>query len=216
VRSTAHRRGEDGIGKGEAVIDLDERLIWFKNVILPHQGALRAQLRRIAPARLDVDDLVSETLARVWGARDWTRITAGKAYLFSIARNMLIDEARRETVVSFDQFADFDSLRSEHSPEPQLDARDALRQIEKIVAGLPEQARRVFVLRRIHGFSMNEIADQMGLSVSTVEKHLANALSLVAKALAEIECRSAEGVVQGSEQGRRTESVRRRPGCSGP
>lgn len=179
--------------------DLDERLDWFKTVILPHQGALRGRLRRMAPPGADLDDLVAEVLARAWAARDWSRITAGRAYLFMIARNMLIDAARRDAVVSFDQVADFDALRHDCQTETTLDARDELRRLDTIIAGLPEQARRVFTLRRVQGFSMGEIAEQMSLSVSTVEKHLANALMLVTRALAVTENWSVERAVR--EQG---------------
>src|SRR3546814_229893 len=134
---------------GHAVDDLRERLTWFKSVILPHQGILRSRLRRIAPPGADIDDLVAETLARAYGTKDWRRITAGRAYLLMIARNMLIDAARRDAVVSFYQFGDFDGLRHDHSLEAALSARDELRQLEKIIATLPTQSRRAFVLRRV-------------------------------------------------------------------
>jgi RNA polymerase sigma factor (sigma-70 family) len=178
------------------VVDLDERLYWFKTVILPHQGALRGRLRRVAPRGSDIDDLVSEVLARAWAVRDWAPIIAGRSYLFMIARNMLIDSARRDAIVSFELVADFDTLRHDYRPEPALDARDELRHVQAIIATLPDQARRVFVMRRVHGHSMAEIADAMALSVSTVEKHLANALMLVARAIARNEDWSVERAVR--------------------
>src|SRR3546814_12444801 len=89
-----------------------------------------------------------------------------------IARNMLIDAARRDAVVSFYQFGDFDGLRHDHSLEAALSARDELRQLEKIIATLPTQSRRAFVLRRVYERSVAEIVVEMGLSVSTIEKTL--------------------------------------------
>jgi RNA polymerase sigma factor (sigma-70 family) len=186
------------------VADLEERLIWFKTTILPHQGALRSRLRRIAPPNLDLDDLVSETLSRAWAAPDWRQVTSGRAYLFMIARNLLIDAARRNAIVYFDQVADFDTLRHDISPEAGLTARDELRRLETIIASLPEQARRVFVLRRVFEHSMIEIAEEMGLSVSTVEKHLAKAIMIVAKAIAKNEDWSVERAVRDTDQGSRT------------
>lgn len=169
------------------MIDLDERLAWFKISILPHQGALRMRLKRMVSCASDLEDLVSETLARAFAADDWSRISNGKHYLFRIARNIMIDAARRNAVVSFDLVADIESLQTDCSTESTLSARDELRQVQRVIDNLPPQCRRVFVLRRVQELSLGEIAEEMGLSVSTVEKHLAKAVMLLARAIAEIE-----------------------------
>ncbi|TAJ70834.1 MAG: sigma-70 family RNA polymerase sigma factor [Phenylobacterium sp.] len=164
------------------------RLEWFKAVVLPHEAAVRARLLRICPAGFDVENLVAESLARAYQVQDFARVTAGRAYLLAIARNLLIDTLRRETIVSLDFVADLDVLRSdEPAAERQLQARDELRWLQALVERLPPQPRRVFLLRRVHDLSLATIAGQMGLSVSTVEKHLAKALRLVAQARAERE-----------------------------
>lgn len=185
-----------------------ERLAWFKAVILPHESALRSRLRRLCPAGFDVDNLVAESMARAYAARDTERITAGRGYLFAIARNLLIDAARRDTIVSLDFVADLDTLRSDDTLEASLTARDELRRLQAIIDTLPPQCRRVFLLRRIHELSLGEIAGQMSLSVSTVEKHLAKAVMLVAKAVSEREGDSVERTPRRSEQ----PAVDRRPG----
>jgi RNA polymerase sigma-70 factor (ECF subfamily) len=163
------------------------RLSWFKTVILPHEAALRSRLRRLCPAGFDVDNLVAESLARAYTAKDVSRIPTGRGYLFAIARNLLIDTMRRDTIVSLDFVADLDMLRSDDSLEASLTARDELRRLHAIIETLPPQCRRVFILRRVHEVSFQEIAAQMSLSVSTVEKHLARAVMLVAKAMSERE-----------------------------
>ncbi|WP_093450745.1 RNA polymerase sigma factor [Sphingomonas sp. YR710] len=180
--------------------DLAQRLSWFKSSILPHQGALRARLRRMLSADADLDDIVSESLARAYAADDWARISNGKHYLFRIARNILIDDARRNAVVSFDYVADIESLQVDCSTEMGLSARDELRHVQHAIDGLPPQCRRVFLRRRVHELSLGEIAGEMGLSVSTVEKHLAKAVMLLAKAMSEIEECSFERERRGSER----------------
>jgi RNA polymerase sigma-70 factor (ECF subfamily) len=164
------------------------RLEWFKAVVLPHEAAVRARLKRICPQGFDVENLVAESLARAYQVQDFARVTAGRAYLFTVARNLLIDALRRETIVSLDFVADLDVLRSEDATaERQLQARDELRWLQGIVDTLPPQPRKVFLLRRVHDLSLAAIAGRMALSVSTVEKHLAKALRLVAQAQAERE-----------------------------
>ena len=161
------------------------KLDWFKAVILPQEAALRGRLRRILPSFLELDDIVAEVMARAYATDNWNNVTTGRAYLFTIARNLIIDNARRDKVVSFETIADLELLQAENSVEAQLHAREALRQIEAIVETLPPQCRRVFVLRRIHERSMIEIAAEMSLSVSTVEKHLAKAIAIVMRAWSE-------------------------------
>ena len=164
------------------------RLEWFKAVVLPHEAAVRGRLRRICPPGFDVDNLVAESLARAYQTQEFARITAGRSYLLAIARNLLIDTLRRERIVSLDFVADLDVLRSDDAAvERQIQARDELRWLQALIERLPPQARKVFLLRRVHDLSLATIAVQMGLSVSTVEKHLVKALKLVAQARAERE-----------------------------
>lgn len=163
------------------------KLEWFKTVILPQEAALRGRLRRILPSTHELDDMVAEVLTRAYATDNWENVTTGRAYLFTIARNLVIDTARRNKVVSFETIADLELLGGENSIEAQLHAREALRQVEAIVESLPPQCRRVFILRRIHEKSMLEIAEEMSLSVSTVEKHLAKAIAIVMRAWSERE-----------------------------
>ncbi|MBY2927952.1 sigma-70 family RNA polymerase sigma factor [Sphingomonadales bacterium 56] len=163
------------------------KLDWFKTVILPQEAALRGRLRRILPSTHELDDMVAEVMARAFATENWENVTTGRAYLFTIARNLVIDNARRNKVVSFETIADLELLQGNSNVEAQLHAREALRQIEAIVESLPPQCRRVFILRRIHERSMLEIAAEMSLSVSTVEKHLAKAIAIVMRAWSERE-----------------------------
>jgi RNA polymerase sigma-70 factor (ECF subfamily) len=157
------------------------KLEWFKAVILPHRAALRAHLRQ----RRDLDDLVSEVMTRAWATQDWRQIDRGKSYVFMIARNLVIDLARREKIVSFETASELDLLQSDGDFELQLSARDQLRRLQAIIEQLPPQCRRAFMLRRIEEKSFADIAAEMDLSVSTVEKHLAKAIRLLAQALAD-------------------------------
>lgn len=119
--------------------------------------------------RSDVDDIVSEVFTRAWSCKDWSRIDKGRAYLFEVARNLVIDLARREKIISYDTVVDIDLLDSGHSLELQLDARDEVRRLQALLETLPIQCRKVFIARRVYGKTLAEIAEEMGLSVSTIE-----------------------------------------------
>ncbi|MCJ2185747.1 sigma-70 family RNA polymerase sigma factor [Novosphingobium beihaiensis] len=159
------------------------KLDWFKQTILPHEAALRGRLRRVLPHSSELDDMVSETMARAFAVEDYRRVTNGRSYLFTIARNLVIDEARRAKVVSYEVIADLDLIADDMSAERKLQARDELRRLETIIDSLPIQCRRAFILRRLHGRPVKEIAEEMGLSVSTVDKHIARAALKVMQAI---------------------------------
>lgn len=175
-------RGPGRSDRGTRLDGIRAKLDWFEAVILPHQGALRGRLGRILRSSQDLDDTVAEVLARAWSTPEWQRIDHGRSYLFSIARNLIIDEARRDKIVSFEQIADLELLQSHTSLEAQLNARSELRWLQDFLPQLPRQCRQVFHMRRVQEKSMREIAEELSLSVSTVEKHLAKAVLLIMRA----------------------------------
>lgn len=179
---TSWRGWERAITGGIGLHDIRAKLDWFEAVILPHQTALRGRLSRILRSSQDLDDTVSEVLARAWSTDDWARVDHGRAYLFHIARNLIIDEARRDKIVSFEQIADLELLQAHTVLEDQLHARSELRWLQDFLPQLPRQCRRVFHMRRVQEKSMREIAEELALSVSTVEKHLAKAVLLIMRA----------------------------------
>ncbi len=171
------------------VQDQADRLAWFKSVILPHEAALRKRIRRLASTPdVDVDDIVSEVLVRAYTTSDYQRIDRGRTFLFTIARNLLTDLARRRAIVSFELMASLESLDAAGeapSAETIVSAREELHQLQKVTETMPPQCRRVFLLRRVEALPFAEIADRLGLSVSTVEKHLARAIDILTRGMAE-------------------------------
>lgn len=172
------------------VHDRAARLAWFKAVVLPHEAALRRRVRRLAgsAAGIDVDDIVSEALVRAYTTADYGRVDRGRSFLFAITRNLLTDLARRRAVVSFDLMADLENLAvvdEAPSPERVVSSREELRQLQRVVDTLPRQCRRVFLLRRIEEMPLARIAERLGLSVSTVEKHLSKAMAQLTRGMTE-------------------------------
>jgi len=163
------------------------RLDWFKSTILVHEAALRSRMRRVMHQRQDVEDVVAEVLARAYATADFARVVNGRSYLFQIARNLLIDQARRQKIVTLEEIADLDLVADTLSAERMLQARDHLRKLAAIVDTLPPQCRQAFLLRRVHDMPVREIAEQMGLSVFTVDKHIAKATLKVMQAIGHFE-----------------------------
>ena len=168
-------------------MDDPSRHRWVAAYILPHEGEVRGWLRRHVRTLNghDVDDLMQEAYARLWTA-EYSKITNGRSYLFAVIRNLLLEQARHARIVPMERLGEIDALlipSEEPGPDRRVNARQELERLERIVAGLPEQCRRAFQLKKFQNLSQREIALEMSISEKTVEKHLAVALDRVLNAL---------------------------------
>lgn len=139
---------------------------------------LRFFQRRVRPGE-DADDLVQDVFSRL-AAQDLAAIANIQGYIFQVAANVLRDKARRSSVRSIVAPApdDFDVVDdAAFSPERILQSREALRIVVAALYELPEPVRAVFSHYHFDGVAQVEIARRMGLSLSTVEKHMARANS---------------------------------------
>ena len=144
--------------------------------------ALRARLTRlvlrIAPPE-EVEDIVQETYVRVCQIERTDAIREPRSYLFRTAQNLALDHLKRaETrlTIPTDAVDEFDSAPAglEQDPTFNLAASDEeFAQFCEAVRRLPQQCRRAFVLKRVYGHTLREIADIMGISENVVKKHIA-------------------------------------------
>lgn len=167
---------------------------WFQAAVLPHRAVFRAYARRLIGDDAEADDLVQEAYGRVLGC-DWRRLEAPERFVLRVIRNLAVERFRRARVVSIRQIDALDpDIVADEAPDPlaRLETRDDLRHVLKALGTLPPQCRKVLVMRKLQGLSPGEIAVRMGLSVSTVEKHLAKGLRLLTEERARREIPQAE------------------------
>lgn len=157
---------------------------WFVREILVHERALALFLRRNWPHRDELHDLRQEVYARVYEAAARGRPTAPKAFLFTTARHLMTDRLRRSRVVSIEPVGDFESsnvyLIDEVSPERWMGTRQALTRLAEALDRLPDRCREVVWLRRVEELPQKGVAERLGISEKTVEKHLAKGMRLIA------------------------------------
>ena len=156
-----------------------DRTAWLACHVLPHEPALRAWLRRRRVEGLETDDIIQETYAVLAGLAGVEHIQSPRAYAFQTAQSVILRHLRRARIVRIDAIGDIDMLTTavdEPSPERQASARQELRRVTELIAELPTKCREAFTLRKIEGLSQREVAHRMGISESTVEKHIGRAL----------------------------------------
>jgi RNA polymerase sigma factor (sigma-70 family) len=158
---------------------------WFRREILPHEAALVRFLYRKWVKFKDVEDIRHDIYVRILEAAERERPTQPKAFLFSVARNLLIDRARHDRIVAIDLLEDLDTLNvmiDEVSPERRASGREQLQRLSALFDRLPERRRQVVWMRRIEDLPQKEIARRLQIAEATVEKHLVLGIRALAEA----------------------------------
>jgi len=149
----------------------------FTKLFAESRQALHRYIRRFVGSSETAKEIVQEAFLRTYRQRE--SVTTLRAFLFSTARNLAANEYRHRRTMERDALGNFgDSwVKTEReSLEAELlrDERNQL--IQEAIDRLPPQCRAAFALRVFHECSYKEVADRLGISAKTVEKHIARGL----------------------------------------
>lgn len=163
-------------GEASAFTELYER----------HGAALLTFLARSIGDRVLAEDLLQETFVRVYRARD-TYGSEGqfRAWLFTIARRLVIDWRRSQKIVWSDDPAALDTTASPTGAADRADVRDLVVRLERALRGLPEGQREVVLLSRYAGLDAARIAEVTGSTPGGVRVTLHRALHALSELLDE-------------------------------
>ena len=171
------------LGKGMSASRLEE---WFVREVLPLEAILMQYLKRVRHNRADVDDLCQEVYVRVCEAALQEAPRSARSFVFTVARNLVIDEMRKEQVVPIDAVADLEALNVAAeipAPDRSLIAREDLRRLQAALDELPPRCREAVVMRKIEGIARRDIAARMNIAEKTVARHITEGICALANAL---------------------------------
>ena len=149
------------------------------DVFQENELVIRKFLRRFTSSLSDIDDISQETILRALHAEKNREIREPRAFLFGVARNVARKELERKSKSLIHFIEDFEGKEYSSNEVPideQLESKQKMLVFWEAVTTLPPQCQKVFVLKRVHGYSHKEIAKSLDISVSTVEKHAASGL----------------------------------------
>jgi RNA polymerase sigma-70 factor (ECF subfamily) len=144
-----------------------------------HQSSLKRFITRLMRGSPDIEDIAQEAFLRAYAVERDRPIEQPKSFLFRIAKHVALSQLTRKSRQITEYIEDSDNsevIGTESSAEDEVSAREILGLHCEAVATLPPQCRQVYLLRKVHGLSHKEIAAQLAIAVSTVEKHLIKAV----------------------------------------
>lgn len=147
---------------------------------------LRRYFGRLAKDGQEADDLVQEVFLRLVRRGGIGGVEKVSSFIFEIAANVSHDRYRRRRARRHDDHQAFDPDMHGGvavAPDHILIDRERLGEVTRILNEMPERTREVFMLRRLEGMRYNDVADRIGVSVSTVEKEMQRAVQYLAAKL---------------------------------
>lgn len=157
-------------------------------LFLSQRAELVRYAQRITGDLLAAEDVVQESWLRFSAAHDRQAIDEPRGLLFRIVRNLALDGRRRQGLETRIFAADSGDVAEriaadEPSVQTRAEAADDLERVRVAIARMPERTRRAFVLHRIEGLKLVEIAERLGISKSLAHQLVVDGVELCRKAL---------------------------------
>lgn len=154
----------------------------FDLLFRKYYGNLCSHCVRFVHSKAFAEDIVSEIFVNFWQKRVFENIdTSFKAYLYKSVQfrsyNFLKKEFLRETNEA--QEVDFARKTAVDKPDDILFYHELVMKLDKIIRGLPTQSRKAFQMSRLEGMKYSEIALEMDITISAVERLISRALAKI-------------------------------------
>lgn len=158
-------------------------------VYLEQRDALARFFRARLGAKADVEDLLQDLYLKVSAVEPDREVREPRAYLYRLASNLMMDRWRssRRTAVRDGAWrmathvtGPSEDLDDAPSAEAVVAGRQRLALLTRAVSDLPDKTSAIFRLHKFEGLSYAEVAVRLGISRSSVEKHMMDALRYLA------------------------------------
>lgn len=165
--------------------------ISFRNDVLPLKDQLYRLALRITLNNAEAEDIVQETMIKVWNKRDsWDTIDSIEAFCLTICRNLALDKNKRmgsKNPSIEDTGGDSPDNSYTSNPEERAELRDRVKLVRDLINDLPEKQKSVMQLRDFEDKSYKEIAEILGISEEQVKVNIFRARQAIKQKYIETE-----------------------------
>lgn len=144
----------------------------FQHDILPLKDKLFRLALRITLNPAEAEDVVQETMVKVWNRRDcWGTIDNIENFCLTICRNLALDKTRHMGNQTLSLETEMEPSDNSHhaNPEEQVIQQDRIRLVRQLIDQLPEKQRSCMQLRDIEGKSYKDIANILQITEEQVK-----------------------------------------------
>ncbi len=155
---------------------------------MPLKDKLFRLALRITFDRAEAEDVVQDTMIRVWNKREeWTQFGSIEAYCLTVAKNLAIDRSQKKEAQNVELTPEMEEESEISGPYDQLVNNERMSIIHRLINELPEKQRLIMQLRDIEGESYKEIAKILNLTEEQVKVNLFRARQKVKQSYLEID-----------------------------
>ena len=150
----------------------------FEIFFYRYRGKVGNFIKQSLPPQIDLEETVHEIFLRIWTNKE--KLDADRPfgpYLFRVARNIVIDELRKNiehTIYLHDEA--FSSDFSINNTDHHIEEKELQRWFKSLLNKLPEKRREIFMMNRFEDLSYKEISKKLNISENTVDTQIRRAL----------------------------------------
>ncbi|MGH7554768.1 MAG: RNA polymerase sigma factor, partial [Longimicrobiales bacterium] len=171
------------------VPDSNLGIAWVEQLRLGSTDALEAMLAVYWQPLLDyastilrnpdsAQDVVQQAFIRLWqGRRDWRTGSSARSLLFTIVRNLALNERRSQRMHERWVRSSQPARAGPPPPDQVFDHNELSDAVTRAIEALPLRRKEVFTLSRFQGFSYEQIAEVLGISAQTVANQMSLAMA---------------------------------------
>jgi len=155
----------------------------FEELYIRYKEKLRSFCVFLLKSETVAQDIVQEVFIKIWLNRK--QLNTGQSfsyYIYTLARNQSFNElrsAKRKELMENMLLCQQTEMDETSAPDTKMIFDEYQKMLEKAIASLPEQKRKIYQLSRDEGLSHKEIATKMGLSPHTVQSHISDSLRFI-------------------------------------
>ncbi len=148
----------------------------FKIQVVPVGEKLYRLAYRLLKDPDDAKDALQEVYIKLWKLKDRLKeYNSIEAFAMTITKNHCLDKIKLKKTVTLESKHTYYKSNDDIDPQIQLELKDNINNISKLLSLLPEQQRIILELRDMEGYSYEEIEEVMNLPVNTIRVNLSRA-----------------------------------------